>query len=71
MINKTFDEDIKRLDPLKVYYILEQHDLLNTKSEKYKPIVNNNIQSTFVAAGNICWNNSAVSKKSIFLTETW
>ena len=66
MINKAFDEDIKRLDPLKVYYILEQHDLLNTKLEKYKPIVNNNIQSTFAAVGNLCWNNLAVSKKAYF-----
>ena len=71
MISKTFDNDTPKLNPLKVYRILHQQDLITTKSAQYKPIVNHNIQSTFVAAGNLRWNNSAISKTSTFLTETW
>ena len=71
MISKTFDDDISKLDPLQVYKILHAHDLLTTKLARYKPIVNHNIQPFFVAAGNLRWNKSVISKKSILLTETW
>ena len=62
MISKTLDDDTSKLDPLKVYKVLHKHDLLTTKSARYKPIVNHNIWSFFVAAGNLCWNKSAISK---------
>ena len=53
MISKTFNADVNVLDPLKVYHILQNHDLISTKSARYKDIVDKNIQSIFVAAGNL------------------
>ena len=66
MINRTFEEEINRLDPLKVYHILQQHDLLNIKLARYKPIVNNNIQSIFAAAGNLAGIILHFSRKLYF-----
>ena len=51
-----------------VYNLLQKDEFLTTNSNRYKPIVDQNIKSSFVAANKLIWDNAAISKKSVFLT---
>ena len=68
MINREFEWHTSKFDPLVVYNLRHQDEFLTTNSKRYKPTVDHNIKSSFVAANKLIWNNAAISKKSVFLT---
>ena len=69
IINREFEWHTSKFDPLVVYNLLHQDEFLTTNSKRYKPIVDHNIKSSFVAANKLIWDNAAISKKSVFLTK--
>ena len=57
------------MDLLRVYKYLDDMDFLNRVEQPLKNTIDDNIQKRYVAASSIQWNQSFVSKQSVFLTK--